>query len=229
MARRRRPPRAGALSRLHPTKIAWQIITLQSIFYASGFLLMLFTALVAGIPFGIHLVFGWEAVRGDTTRGWLVAFIWILDGGLFTAVSIVIFVARTKLVPDFVLTLHFIHLVLTTLYSRALPSNSMWWITMISSSAIAIALGTWGCRYRQLQPVDFFRAANLTSSTSAAVRNRDDDYDDDDDDEDDDDDDVDDEERLLQRRRKQQQQQQQQQLRAEEFELVHMKNHASSS
>ncbi|RDA82944.1 hypothetical protein CP532_1441 [Ophiocordyceps camponoti-leonardi (nom. inval.)] len=212
MARRRRPPRAGALSRLHPTKIAWQILILQSIFYASGFLLMLFTALVAGIPFGVNLVFGWEAVRGDTTRGWLVAFIWILDGGLFTAVTIVIFVARTKLVPDFVLTLHFIHLVLTTLYSRSLPTNSMWWMTMVCSSGIAIALGTWGCRYRQLQPVDFFRTANLSSSSSsaaasAAVQNRDGD------------DDVDDEERSLQRR----------QLRAGEFELVHMKNHASSS
>ncbi|RDA89777.1 hypothetical protein CP533_4692 [Ophiocordyceps camponoti-saundersi (nom. inval.)] len=209
MARRRRPPRAGALSRLHPMKIAWQILILQSVFYAAGFLLLLFTALVAGIPFGIHLVFGWEAVRGDTTRGWLLAFIWILDGGLFTAVSIVIFVARTKLVPDFVLTLHFIHLLLTTLYSRALPSHSMWWVSMLSSCGIAIALGTWGCRYRQLQPVDFFRTANLTSTStsSAAVHNHDDD------------DDDDDEERSLQQRR---------QLRNGEFELVHMKNHASS-
>lgn len=82
MPRRRRPPRAGALSELQPVKIATQIATLQALFYAAALVLMLFTALVAGMPFTLDLVFGWDRVRGDTTRGWLLALIWILDGGL---------------------------------------------------------------------------------------------------------------------------------------------------
>ncbi|PFH62890.1 hypothetical protein XA68_11209 [Ophiocordyceps unilateralis] len=159
MARRRRPPRAGALSELQPMKIATQIAILQSVFYLAAFVLLLFTALVAGFPFRLDLLFGWDLVRGDTTRGWLLAFVWILDGGLVTAVGIVLFVARSKLVPDFALTVHLLHLVFTTLYSRALPAHSMWWLAMLASSAVAVTLGTWGCRYRELQPVFFGRAA----------------------------------------------------------------------
>lgn len=31
----------------------------------------------------------------------------------------------------------------------------MWWFAMVASSALAVGLGTWGCRYRELQPVFF--------------------------------------------------------------------------
>lgn len=31
----------------------------------------------------------------------------------------------------------------------------MWWLTMAASSAGAVGLATWGCRYRELQPVFF--------------------------------------------------------------------------
>jgi hypothetical protein len=71
------------LTELPPFKIAGQIALLQGIFYTAALVLSLFTALVAGTGFNMELVFGWEAVRGDTTQGWLMAFVWILDGGLF--------------------------------------------------------------------------------------------------------------------------------------------------
>ena len=83
MPRRRRVRRPGALTELPPFKIAGQIALLQGIFYTAALVLSLFTALVAGTGFSMELVFGWEAVRGDTTQGWLMAFVWILDGGLF--------------------------------------------------------------------------------------------------------------------------------------------------
>lgn len=83
MARRRRPPRSGALTELPPLKILGQIAALQAIFYVAALVLMLFSTLVAGTKFTLDLVLGWSAVRGDTTQGWLVAFLWILDGGLF--------------------------------------------------------------------------------------------------------------------------------------------------
>lgn len=69
--------------------------------------------------------------------------------------AIVALIARSKLVPDFALTIHFLHLVLTVLYTRSLPTNAMWWATMLASSALGVALSTWGCRYRELQPVFF--------------------------------------------------------------------------
>ena len=83
MARRRRPPRSGALTELPPLKILGQIAALQGLYYFAALVLMVFTALVAGTGFKLDLVFGWSAVRGDTTQGWLMAFLWILDGGLF--------------------------------------------------------------------------------------------------------------------------------------------------
>jgi protein SYS1 len=84
MPRRRRPPRPGALTELPPLRILGQMAALQGIYYVVALVLMLFTALVSGRSFALDLVFGWEAVRGDTTQGWLSAFVWVLDGGFFT-------------------------------------------------------------------------------------------------------------------------------------------------
>ncbi|TQV99314.1 SYS1-related integral membrane protein [Cordyceps javanica] len=155
MARRRRPPRAGALHELQPMRTAAQIAVLQLIFYAVALVLIVFTSLVAGQSFGVDLLLGWESVRGDNTQGWLMAFIWLFDRSFCMAVAIVILIARSKLVPDFALTVHVIHLVVVTLYTRSLPRHSMWWLTMAASSAAAVGLATWGCRYRELQPVFF--------------------------------------------------------------------------
>lgn len=83
MPRRRRPPRPGALTELPPLKILSQIAALQALYYTAALVLMLFTALVSGRGFQLDLVLGWSGVRGDTTQGWLNAFMWVLNGGLF--------------------------------------------------------------------------------------------------------------------------------------------------
>lgn len=82
------------------------------------------------------------------------------------SVAIVALIARSKLVPDFALTIHVLHLLLTCLYTRSLPRHSMWWCTMVASAATAVALGMWGCRYRELQPVFFLGGRILGSGTS---------------------------------------------------------------
>jgi hypothetical protein len=81
MPRRRKPPRAGALGEFPPLRIASQIAILQAIFYTLAVVLLVFTTLVAGTPFALDLLLGWEGVRGDTTQGWLMAFVWVFDGG----------------------------------------------------------------------------------------------------------------------------------------------------
>jgi hypothetical protein len=88
MARRRRPPRSGAISELPPLKILSQILALQTLYYVSAFTLTLFTSLVAGTKFSLDLVFGWQLVRGDTTQGWVWGFLWVVDGGLVMYVSL---------------------------------------------------------------------------------------------------------------------------------------------
>ncbi|KAK2034822.1 hypothetical protein LX32DRAFT_578511 [Colletotrichum zoysiae] len=155
MPRRRKPPRPGALADLPPLRIASQIAALQGLYYAAALVLMVFTALVAGTGFTLDLVFGWEAVRGDTTQGWLGAFVWVLDGGLCMAVAIIVLIGRSKLVPDFALTMHGIHLVVVSLYTGRVPRNTMWWGAMVASSGVCVALAIWGSRYRELRPISF--------------------------------------------------------------------------
>jgi hypothetical protein len=64
-------------------------------------------------------------------------------------------VVRSKLVPDFALTVHFIHLVLTSLYSRSVPYSLFWWSVQGASAAIMTVLGVWSCQWRELRPISF--------------------------------------------------------------------------
>jgi hypothetical protein len=79
MPRKRRPPRPGALADLAPLRIFTQIIILQLLYYLTAALLLLFTALVAGHPPQLDLLLSWRTIRGDTTFGWTLALVWILD------------------------------------------------------------------------------------------------------------------------------------------------------
>ena len=72
-----------------------------------------------------------------------------------SVVALVALVARSKLVLDFALTLHVLHLVIVTLYTGFVPRHAMWWATMAGSSAVAVAGGTYGCRWRELRPINF--------------------------------------------------------------------------
>ena len=100
---------------------------------------------------------------------------------MFRPVAIVALIGRSKLVPDFALTIHILHLLATSVYSGAAPRNAMWWFTMLASSGLCVALGMWGCRYRELQPV-FFGGGRILGSnarpTAAAAGTSHDDEDD---------------------------------------------------
>jgi hypothetical protein len=78
MARRRRPPRAGALTDLSPLKILRQIVMLQASYYLCALVLILFTSLVAGQSFSVDLVLSWKSLRGDNTIGWTLGLCWML-------------------------------------------------------------------------------------------------------------------------------------------------------
>ncbi|KAK3317875.1 integral membrane protein S linking to the trans Golgi network-domain-containing protein [Cercophora scortea] len=169
MPRRRRPPRSGALTELPPLKILSQIAALQGLYYLAALVLMGFTVLVAGTHFSADLVFGWGSVRGDTTEGWLMGFVWILDGGLLMALAIIFLIGRSKLVLDFALSLHGIHLLVVTLYTGQLPLNTAWWLTMAASNVVSVMLATWGCRYRELKPISFGGNGGGTATAAAAA------------------------------------------------------------
>lgn len=79
MPRRRRPPRPGALADLSPVRILSQIILLQLAYYGCAAILIVFTALVAGKEVSIDLLFSWRSLRGDTTVGWTLGLVWVLN------------------------------------------------------------------------------------------------------------------------------------------------------
>ncbi|KXJ90266.1 integral membrane protein S linking to the trans Golgi network-domain-containing protein [Microdochium bolleyi] len=168
MARRRRPPRSGAITELPPLRILGQIAALQAIYYVVALVLMVFTTLVSGQGFTLDLVFGWSSLRGDNTQGWLVAFIWLCCSGAIVA-AMVLIVSRSKLILDFAITLHIIHLIVVTLSSGLLPRTAFWWATMVASCAVMTVGGTYGCRWRELRPINFGgrSTANGTNGTAA--------------------------------------------------------------
>ena len=78
--RRRKPPRAGALTELPPLHVLRSIVLLQAAYYITATILIVFTTLVAGQKFSVGLIFDWKSVRGDTTVGWTLGIVWLLVG-----------------------------------------------------------------------------------------------------------------------------------------------------
>ena len=96
------------------------------------------------------------------------------EGGFFRSrvISLLLLVARSKLVPDFAFTIHFIHLMITSVYSGSVPTNLLWWALQVTSSALMISVGIWSCRWRELQPIAFggrSQAGKVPSSSCRAI------------------------------------------------------------
>ena len=79
---------------------------------------------------------------------------------------LLLLVARSKLVPDFALTIHCIHLLVTYFYSRSFPKNTLWWTLQLASTALMTLLGMWSCQWRELQPISFGGKGNSTTRDS---------------------------------------------------------------
>lgn len=167
---RRKPPRSGALSELPPLKILRSILVLQLWYYTTFFILAVFVSLVLGQNFSPDLVLDWRSVRADNTLGWTVGVLCVING-FITVIPILIFISRSKLVPDFALTIHFIHLLVTTLYTSSLPTNFLWWTLEAASAALMIVTGVWVCRYREMQPISFGTPAPPKTNRTAVGEN----------------------------------------------------------
>ncbi|KAK3679094.1 hypothetical protein LTR37_021449 [Vermiconidia calcicola] len=154
MPRRRRPPRPGALADLSPLRIVVQIFALQAAYYAVALILIVFTTIVAGRHLNAGLILDWHNLRADVTTGWTLGLCWMLDS-LITVIPILLLIARSKLVPDFALTIHLLNLIITSLYTRSLPTNVYWWGIQFCSAALMVALGMWACQWRELKPMAF--------------------------------------------------------------------------
>jgi len=164
MPRPHRPRRPGALADLQPLRILTQIVLLQIAYYVGATVLIVFTALVAGKDLKLDLLFSWRTLRGDLTVGWMLGLVWILNS-VICAVAILLLVARSKLVLDFALTIHFIQLIVTSFYCREIPRYLFWWITQVVSAGLMTSVGVWACQWRELKPINFGGNRSAGAST----------------------------------------------------------------
>ena len=72
---------------------------------------------------------------------------------MYSVLAMVIVLARSKLVLDFALTLHFLHLLITSIYLGGIPREIAWWGLQGMSSVGMVVLGGWACRWRELRPI----------------------------------------------------------------------------
>ncbi|KAK3677349.1 hypothetical protein LTR78_002887 [Recurvomyces mirabilis] len=151
---RRRPPRPGALADLAPLRILTQIAFLQLIYYVVACVLITFITFVAGQQPSLDRIFNWHELRGDVTTGWTLGLCWVLDA-LVCVIPILLLIARSKLVPDFALTIHFVNLLTTSVYTRSIPTSIYWWLVQLCSAALMTSVGIWACQWRELQPMAF--------------------------------------------------------------------------
>lgn len=95
--------------------------------------------------------------------------------GIFTHTSdcsvifLLLFIARSKLIPDFAFTIHFINLIVTSLYTKALPTQLFWWGLQIASAGLMTFLGVWACQWRELKPIAFGGKGKARVDTNGQV------------------------------------------------------------
>ncbi|KAK0894003.1 hypothetical protein LTR91_011010 [Friedmanniomyces endolithicus] len=151
----RRPARPGALKDLAPLRILTQIALLQLSYYLVAIILIAFVSVVGtGQRPALKNFFDWRELRGDVTKGWMLGLCWMLDS-LVTVIPILLLIARSKLVPDFALTIHFLNLIITSIHTRAIPTNMYWWLVQATSAALMTSVGIWACQWRELRPMAF--------------------------------------------------------------------------
>ncbi len=173
----RRPARPGALKDLAPLRILTQIALLQLSYYLVAIILIAFVSVVGtGQRPALKNFFDWRELRGDVTKGWMLGLCWMLDSlvtyvclclvslrtdqradnqGAYRVIPILLLIARSKLVPDFALTIHFLNLIITSVYTRAVPTNIYWWLVQAASAALMTSVGIWACQWRELRPMAF--------------------------------------------------------------------------
>ena len=84
-----------------------------------------------------------------------------------SVIFLLLLIARSKLVPDFAFTIHFLHLVATSVYTRSVPRYVFWWGLQFASASLMTSLGIWSCQWRELQPINFGGSGGRNKSSQA--------------------------------------------------------------
>ncbi|KAI9008916.1 integral membrane protein S linking to the trans Golgi network-domain-containing protein [Phycomyces nitens] len=113
-----------------------------------------------------------EEIRMDAVSGWTLALVWFLHA--FLAIPLlVLIIQRAKLILDFVLTMHGIHLVAVWIYRKQIPTGGVWWALQVIHALIMTLGGEWACMRREMEPIMMTakpkKPQTSSSSTAAAA------------------------------------------------------------
>ncbi|EFP02826.1 hypothetical protein CRE_28026 [Caenorhabditis remanei] len=127
-----------------PVLLISQMTCLQTFFYASQMSLMLFSSFFGHEPL-ISSVFSIQMQRSMALIQLIAAV------GVSFALSYL--VQRAKQCLDFACTVHFFHLICTTIYNRTLPTHFTWWILQVISTTVCTVLGEYLCMRIESQEI----------------------------------------------------------------------------
>ncbi|KAJ3164032.1 hypothetical protein HDU88_005685 [Geranomyces variabilis] len=178
-------------SKFDPILLSAQIVALQCTYYLTASLHIFLLELLTGSPITLAHVLSSSELRTDTVLGWALSLGMLLNAGA-AAYALLIIVERSRLCVDFSVTLHFLHLLATSVYSRGVPRNLWWWVVMMLSMLGVAVGGEKLCLRKEMQPIELvgFKKRHASVAAVHAGRNNTasgsggggDDHDDDDDD-----------------------------------------------
>ncbi|XP_065315955.1 protein SYS1 homolog [Gordionus sp. m RMFG-2023] len=135
-----------------PIYIMLQIIILQSIYYAMlGILLSIFLRFELKAP-SIHYIFIHENINFSDTLGKVISCLFILNS-LISSLAIWFLVKRTKLCLDFSTTIIIIHIIISYLLKKQIPSTFAWWLINVTCLTLCTVVAEYLCMKTELKQI----------------------------------------------------------------------------
>jgi len=132
-----------------PTLIVAQIIALQSLFYISMGCCCYFIDAIFNENISLDQLFSHKYVSFSPS-GWATILAYVFTS-IVIAIGLVKIVERAKKCLDFVITVHFIHLIVCIFYT-GFP-RWLWWIINIFTIALTAVLGEYLCLRNDLREI----------------------------------------------------------------------------
>lgn len=136
------------------TKLSFQILILQILYYFTAFIIFFITSILLGWNEStLKLIFSWEEISLENSFGLTLILLWLINS-LISVLIITLIISRSKLVWDFALTIHLLNLIIISLIN-GFPWNFYWWILELITVVLVIILGTYTTRWIELRDTFF--------------------------------------------------------------------------
>ncbi|KAI8885805.1 hypothetical protein K501DRAFT_214975 [Backusella circina FSU 941] len=150
-------------SKWDPILILAQITALQSVCYIVYSIVLYIALILTGTDVSLDLIFSAVEIRTDTTFGWSLIIVWLVNA--FLTIPILMFIVqRARQILDFVLTFHFFHVLIGWRITHVFPTSGAWWTLQFVNCLIMTFGGEWACMHREMKPI-MITSGNKKSST----------------------------------------------------------------